>query len=139
MVAQKNGDKNYETQTASLYVYFLEWITYVAPVAISNSPTIALESTVSITRDPNAAPLVTTVGASGDATYPVAINGQGFTNDTVANTKVKFWRGVVVPLGDYQVKSDTLIWSKVPSGATSGRIAVTNSNGTGASTNTFTP
>ncbi len=139
VVAQKNGDKNYETQTAGFYVYFLEWLAPSAVTIITNSPTVALDSTVSITRTSGVAPLVTTVASSGDATYPVAISGQGFTDDTLANTKVRFWRGVEVPAGDYIIKSNTLIWSKVPAGATRGRIIVANTFGSGASTTTFSP
>jgi hypothetical protein len=139
VLAQKNGDKNYETQTAGFYIYFLEWLAPSAVTIITNSPTVALDSTVSITRTSGAAPLVTTVASSGDATYPVAISGQGFTDDSLANTKVRFWRGVEVPAGDYIIKSNTLIWSKVPAGATRGRIIVANTFGSGASTTTFTP
>jgi hypothetical protein len=139
VVAQKNGDKNYETQTAGFYIYFLEWLAPSAVTIIPNSPSVALDSVVSITRTTGTVPLVTTVTSSGDATYPVAISGQGFTDDTLANTKVRFWRGVEVPAGDYIIKSNTLIWSKVPAGATRGRIIVANTFGSGASTTTFTP
>jgi hypothetical protein len=120
-------------------VYFLEWIPYLPPVVIPSSPTIALDSVVEIIRDANAAPLVTTVSASNDPSYPVAINGLGFTDVASTNLQVKFWRGKVVAQGDFIVKSNTLIWSKVPAGATTGRVIVTNPYGSGASTNSFTP
>lgn len=138
LVAQKNGDKNYETQTASAYIYFVTWVPPVTS-APTTGPNIALIPFTPFDVDAYAAPYVSTVSASGDATYPIAISGSGFTNDTSVNTLVKFWRGVVVPTGDYIIKSNTLIWSKVPAGATRGRITVSNSFGSGASINPYTP
>jgi hypothetical protein len=136
--ATRSQDQNYETATVSGYIYFLIWSVAPTPT-IGSGPVIALNSEVSITRDPNAAPYISSVYASGDATYPVAIAGSGFTATAASDITVKFWRNQIVTSADFSVVSDTLIITKQPAGATVGRVIVTNSNGVGASPASFTP
>jgi hypothetical protein len=66
---------------------------------------------------------------SGSPGTPVTVNGSGFTGTSA----VKF-NGTAA---GYTVNSDTKITATVPSNATSGKIAVTNSLGTATSTQTF--
>jgi hypothetical protein len=137
----KSQDKNYETATVTISVYFLQFTAEVPLLSIPSAPGpgIALTGETPIIRDPHAAPTITSVGSSGDMTYPVAINGAGFSASTAANTTIKFWRNQVVNSPDFIIKGDTLIWSKQPVGATKGRLLVINSNGSAASIEDFTP
>jgi hypothetical protein len=141
VTAVKSQDKNYETATVSISVYFLQFIEELPILTVPSAPGpgITLTGETAIIRDPNAAPSVTSVSSSGDMTYPIAITGAGFSSSTAANTTIKFWRGQVVNSPDFIIKSDSLIWSKQPFGATKGRLLVVNSNGTGASLEEFTP
>ena len=68
--------------------------------------------------------------ASGPPLTSVTINGSGFTGTSA----VKF-NGTTA---SYTVNSNTKITATVPSNATTGKIAVTNSLGTATSTQTFT-
>jgi hypothetical protein len=99
---------------------------------------IAINGETSIIRTTNA-PAITGVSSSGDATYPLAITGSGFNGSTAALTTVKFWRGVSVNSPDFLIISDNLIWTKIPVGATAGRILVVNANGTAVSPGVYIP
>ncbi len=140
LTATRAQDQNYETKTASAYIYFLNWSLLNSPApAIGTGSTIALTGETAITRDPNQAPAITSVGLSGDFSYPVAIYGSGFTASTAAATTIKFWRGKTVSSSGFIIKSDTLIWTSQPAGATTGRLAVENSNGIAVSADAFEP
>lgn len=141
VTATKARDKNYETATVTIDVYFLQFVEELPVLVVPSAPGpgIALTGETAIIRDPNAAPSITSVGSSGDMTYPIAINGAGFSAATAANTTIKFWRGQVVNSPDFIIKSDTLIWSKQPLSATKGRLLVTNGNGSAVSPEEFTP
>jgi hypothetical protein len=137
---KKAASRNYLLETTTATVYFLAWVINQPTTQVGGGPTIALNSAgPQVTVDPDAAPVITDVGASGDATYPIAITGIGFTAANAGATTVKFWRDQEVGSGDFIIKSDTLIWSKQPAGATVGKIIVQNENGMGFSPNKFTP
>jgi hypothetical protein len=136
----KAASQNYLLETITVQVYFLSYVINQPTTQVGGGPTIALNSAgPQVTVDPDAAPVITDVGASGDATYPIAITGIGFTAANAGATTVKFWRDQEVGSGDFIIKSDTLIWSKQPAGATVGKIIVQNENGMGFSPNKFTP
>ena len=68
---------------------------------------------------------------SGPPGTTVTVNGSNFTGVTaikVNNTNATQWF----------VASSTLLYLRVPFGATTGKISVTNGSGTGVSTNNFT-
>ena len=136
---KKAASRNYFTETATASVYFLSWVINQPSNQTGGGATIAINGETSITRDPNAAPNITDVSASGDMTYPIAITGSGFTAANAGTTTIKFWRNQVLGVGDFIIKSDTLIWAKQPVGATVGKVLVTNNNGTAASPTNFTP
>jgi hypothetical protein len=135
----KAASQNYLIETATAYIYFFLYAINQPSPSAGAGPTIALGGQTSLTLDPNAAPTITSFGASGDATYPIAINGAGFTAASAGTTTVKFWRNQVVSVGDFTIKSDILIWTKQPVGATTGKIIVINNNGIASSTTNFTP
>jgi Concanavalin A-like lectin/glucanases superfamily len=140
VVLTKGSEQNYETQTVTAEVFFLTWIPdALPPTNPPAGPTIVITGETSFTRNPNALPTISSLGSSGDATYPVAINGSGFTASSAANTYVKFWFGKYVDPSDFIVKSDSLIWTKVAAGASSGPISVENGNGTARSVGSFQP
>ena len=136
---KKAASRNYFTETATAIVYFLAWVINQPSNQTGGGATIAINGETSITRDPNAAPNITDVSASGDMNHPIAITGSGFTAANAGTTTIKFWRNQVLGAGDFIIKSDTLIWAKQPSGATVGKVLVTNNNGTAASPTNFTP
>ncbi len=140
VVLTKSAEQNYETQTVTAEVFFLTWIQDLpAPTSPAPGPTIIITGETAITRNSNALPTISSFGASGDATYPVAINGSGFSASSAAETSVKFWMGKYVDPSDFIIKSDSLIWTKVAAGATNGPLHVENRNGTARSTGSFQP
>jgi hypothetical protein len=140
VVLIKGSEQNYETQTVTAEVFFLTWIPdALPPTNPPAGPTIVITGETSFTRNPNALPTISSFGSSGDATYPVAINGSGFTASSAANTYVKFWFGKYVDPSDFVIKSDSLIWTKVAAGAIYGPISVENGNGTARSVGSFQP
>jgi hypothetical protein len=136
---KKAASRNYLTETTTASVYFLIWVINQPSNQTGGGATIAINGETSITRDPNAAPNITDVSASGDMNYPIAITGSGFTAANAGTTTIKFWRNQVLGAGDFIIKSDTLIWAKQPVGATVGKVLVINNNGTAASPSNFTP
>ncbi len=135
----KAATRNYFVETATVQIYFLYlYVNQPAP-EVGSGPNIALSGVTSFTVSTSALPTISSVTSSGDMTYPVAITGTGFSASTAANTYVKFWRGVEVSSPDFIIKSDTLIWSKQPIGATKGRVYVQNGNGTAQSPSDYTP
>jgi len=79
------------------------------------------------------APIITSFSpALGSPGGAITITGTGFTGATA----VKF-NGTDVGASNFTVNSATQITAKVPGGATSGKITVTNPQGTGTSTNNF--
>ncbi|MEP6736643.1 MAG: IPT/TIG domain-containing protein [Chryseolinea sp.] len=79
------------------------------------------------------APVVTSfTPANGAPGVDVTITGTGFTG----TTSVRF-NGVEVGGGNFSVNSATQITGKVPGGATSGKITVTNPQGSSSSGNNF--
>ena len=137
--ATKAGDRNYETATVSGEIYFLLWRVNPSPATIGSGSVIALNAEVSITRNSNTAPAISSVASSGDFTYPIAITGAGFASSPQSSMVLKFWRNKVVPSADYVVKSDTLIWSKQPFGVTTGKVLITNEFGSATSVYNFSP
>lgn len=139
LLITKSASRNYFVETATVQINF--WYLYVNQPApeVGTGPNIALSGWTSFTVSTNALPTISSVTASGDMTYPVAITGTGFSASSAANTTVKFWRGVEVSSPDFIIKSDTLIWSKQPIGAAKGRVYVQNGNGTAQSPSDFTP
>jgi hypothetical protein len=140
LTATRSQDQNYETRTVSAYIYFLIWSAINSPApAVGSGSTIALTAETTLIRDVNLAPSITSVGLSGDLSYPVAINGSGFLSSSAGATTIKFWRGKTVSSSGFIIKSDSLIWSTQPAGATTGRLAVENSNGIAVSAAPFEP
>jgi len=76
-------------------------------------------------------PTITSIPASGAVGTPVAITGTGLTQ----TTKVTF---VGVAASGITVNSDTQVTATVPTGAKTGKIAVTTKGGSASSKTTFT-
>lgn len=148
----KAESQNYLLESATVQVYFMQFIPSQPTNQVGSGPGIGLNGATSITRDPNAAPSISSItfvpGYCSGVCYPEywAINGTGFgTGDNLVTT-VKFWRNKVLvmnqnPQGTTHVVTDTLIAfspSDIPVGATTGRITVTTPNGIAVSPEIFT-
>ncbi len=134
----KASSQNYLSESITVQIYFMIYVINQPSGQNGAGSTIGINGETSITRS-SGAPAITGVSSSGDLTYPIAITGSGFNGSSASETVVKFWRGVAVNSPDFIIKSDTLIWSKQPVGATTGKVLVVNSNGTGISPANFTP
>jgi hypothetical protein len=127
--ATKARDRNYETATATAFVYFLKYVINQPAASSSTSSEIALSGATSISVDSNAPPSITgfstltlSLGAGGTFT----ITGTGFTGSIT----VKFWRNKSLAATSGNGTSIAIPVSSIQSaGATSGRIAVITSVG----------
>ena len=138
LTVTKAQDRNYETATVSAFIYFITWVAPAAPT-VGTGPTIALNGENTVIIDERRAPVITSFGDSGNASYPVAINGAGFLSATAGVTEVKFWRDKSLNSSNFIIVSDSLIWSRQASGATKGKIYVINENGMAISPTSYTP
>jgi hypothetical protein len=135
VTAVKARDKNYETATVTISVYFLQYvIQQPAPVA-SPGPGIALSGVTSVTLDPNQAPTISGISiSSGRVGDTVTITGSGFTASALQS--VKFWRNIFAAIQG--TPTNTQIVVLVPAGATTGKILVTTANGSAITEGSFT-
>jgi len=138
LTATKAQDKNYETATATAFVYFLTY-TINQPVATpSTSSEIALSGATSVTLESTAPPSITglstlTLSLSGGGTF--TITGTGFAGSIT----VKFWRNKSISATSGNGTTITIPVSSIQStGATSGRIAVITSAGEAVSVDSLT-
>lgn len=137
VTAVKAQDKNYETATVTISVYFLEFvIQQPAPTTSSSSgPGIALTGLTTVTLDPNQAPSISSISiSSGRVGDTVTITGLGFTASALQS--VKFWRNILASVQG--TPTNTQIIVLVPAGALSGKIAVITANGTAITEGSFT-
>ena len=101
------------------------------PITVVNPAGTAVSSDPFVVSSTLVAPSnVTFTPANGPVGATVTINGQHFTGATEVD-----FNGT--PATTFAVTSDTKITAKVPSGATSGPISVTNTVGTGTSVANF--
>lgn len=137
VTAVKAQDKNYETATVTISVYFLEYVVQQpAPTTSSSSgPGIALTGLTSVTLDPYQAPSISSISiSSGRVGDTVTITGLGFTASALQS--VKFWRNIIASIQG--TPTNTQIVVLVPAGALSGKIAVITANGTAITEGSFT-
>jgi hypothetical protein len=138
----RGADRNFNSDTATAYVYFTTFVINQPATTVGGGPNIALSGSTSVTLDPNAAPTISAVTfvptycSMGMCTPDHwEISGAGFGAMGNTNTIVKFWRNKVVLWEDIAyttnyVVSDNLIRIQyVPAGATTGKITVTTANG----------
>ena len=134
----KGQDRNYETATVSALIYFLNWVAPVAP-APTTGPTIAITGENTVVVVVRRAPVITSLGNSGDASFPVAIYGAGFQSLGAGTTEIKFGRSLSVYSPDFIIVSDSLIKSRQPMGAPTAQIRVINENGMAISQEAYIP
>jgi hypothetical protein len=138
----KSADRNYLADTATAFIYFIEFVINQPAPAVGSGPTIALSGATSVTLDSNVAPTITAVTfvpfycSMGMCTPDHwQISGAGFGAMGNTNTIVKFWRNKVVVWEDiayttnYVVSDNVIRIQNVPAGATTGKITVTTANG----------
>jgi aqualysin 1 len=104
------------------------------PISVANNlgtGTSASNFTVSPSPPPSAPSISSFTPLSGPAGTIVQINGSGFTNVS----SVRFNGVAATP---WLVLSPTMLGARVPAGATTGKISVTNNLGTGESAKNFT-
>jgi hypothetical protein len=134
VTATKSRDKNYETATASIYIYFLNFIIDQPSPTVGSGSGIALSGATSVTRDPNAAPNISSLStytATAGVTQ-IVIYGGGFDHLNPAGITVEFWRGVAA--SGFSVGGlDNQITVTVPADATTGKVLVITPNGTAVS------
>jgi hypothetical protein len=131
LTATRAQDQNYETMTASAYIYFLNWVSANLPTPVPGTgSTITITGVTSLTRDVNLAPAISSLssysGTGGLST--IDINGAGFDHTNLAGITVKFWRNQVAS-GFSVSADDSRITVTVPLGATTGKVTVTTPNG----------
>jgi hypothetical protein len=130
LVATKARDRNYETATATAFIYFLNFVANQPAPAPSGGSAIALGGSTSITFDPNAAPTISSLStytATAGSTQ-IVINGAGFNQADIASITVKFWRNVLAS-GFTINGGNSQITVTVPAGATTGKVMVITPNG----------
>ncbi len=133
--AVKAQDKNYETATVSISVYFLDFVIQQSAPPASSGPGIALSGSTAVTLDPNQAPTISSISvSSGRVGDTVTISGVGFTASALQS--VKFWRNILASIQG--TPTNTQIIVLVPSGATTGKILVTTVNGSAVTEGAFT-
>lgn len=132
----KAADRNYLADTATAYIYFVEFVVSQPAPTVGSGSTIALTGETAIIRDTNQAPTISALSAtSGAVGSVVTISGGGFYFADASSLSIKFWRNIGALT--YTIVSDTTITVTVPVGATTGRILVTTPNGQATSV-TFT-
>lgn len=135
VTAVKAQDKNYETATVTISVYFLEFVIAQPSPPVSTGPGIALSGATSVTLDPNQAPTISSISiSSGRVGDTVTITGAGFTASALQS--VKFWRNVLATVQG--TPTNTQIVVLVPAGANTGKIVVITANGSAITEGSFT-
>jgi hypothetical protein len=131
LIATRAQDQNYETKTASAFIYFLDWRLLNSPAPVSGTgSTISLTGSTSVTLDTNVAPTITGLSTySGIAgSTQLIIYGAGFDSSNLAGITVKFWRNILA--SGFSVNAgNSQITVTIPAGATSGKVTVTTPNG----------
>jgi hypothetical protein len=131
LTATRAQDQNYETKTASAFIYFLDWRLLNSPApAQGTGSTIALTGATSVTLDSNVAPTITGLstytGMAGST--QLIIYGAGFDHTNPSAITVKFWRNQIA--SSFTVNAtDNQITVTIPAGATTGKVTVTTPNG----------
>lgn len=130
LVVKKAASRNYLSETATALVYFLNWIINQPTNQTGGGATIGLNGATAITRDPNAAPTISSLSTyTGQAgVTQIQINGGGFNHLDTSTIVVKFWRNVIAS-GFTVNAGDSVITVTIPAGATSGKVTVTTPNG----------
>jgi hypothetical protein len=135
VTAVKAQDKNYETATVTISVYFLQFVVQQPSPVTVPGPGIALSGATSVTLDPNQAPTISGISiSSGRAGDTVTITGSGFTASALQS--VKFWRNILAAVQG--TPTNTQIVVLVPAGATTGKIIVITANGSAITEGSFT-
>ena len=126
----KAGDRNYFSETLTASIYFLLFIINQPSNQSGGGPNIGLSGATPITRDPNAAPTISSLSTyTGQAgVTQIQINGGGFNQFDISTTVVKFWRNVIAS-GFTVNAGGSVITVTIPAGATTGKVTVTTPNG----------
>ncbi len=121
------------TAASAVTVTGTTFITATVPAgALTGSVTVTTGSTALTSSHPfSVLPTITSIPSSGSVGSPVAIEGTGLTQ----TTKVTFGG---VKATSFTVNSDTQVTADVPTGAKTGKIAVTTQGGSATSKTTFT-
>ncbi|MGA9498438.1 MAG: choice-of-anchor tandem repeat GloVer-containing protein [Terriglobales bacterium] len=121
------------TAASTIAVTGTSFITATVPAgALTGSVTVTTgSSALTSSRTFNVLPTITSIPSSGSVGTPVAIVGTGLTQ----TTKVTFGG---VKATSFTVNSDTQVTAYVPTGAKTGKIAVTTQGGSATSKTTFT-
>ncbi len=121
------------TAASTIAVTGTSFITATVPAgALTGSVTVTTgSSALTSSRTFNVLPTITSIPSSGSVGTPVAIEGTGLTQ----TTKVTFGG---VKATSFTANSDTQVTAYVPTGAKTGKIAVTTQGGSATSKTTFT-
>lgn len=130
------GDRNYLSDTTTVYIYFMNFVNNQPTVAVGSGPNIALSGINSVQLEATTAPTISGLSSSSGAVgSTITISGAGFYFAEPNNLSIKFWRNISA--STYTINSDSSVTVTVPIGATTGRIVITTPNGQAASS-TFT-
>jgi hypothetical protein len=137
LTATKARDKNYETSTATIGIYFLIYTPSQPSNSAGSGTSVTLNGATALAIDTTAPPSITslstlTISIGGTLT----INGSGFG---ASGLVVKLWRNKTVTPASTTASTITLNVSDIgTSGASTGRITVITVNGQAVSADTLT-
>ena len=135
VTAVKAQDKNFETATVTIGVYFLQFVIQQPSPVTTTGPGIGLSGATSLTLDPYQAPTISGISvSSGRVGDTVTITGAGFTASALQS--VKFWRNIVAAVQGTPTNTQVVV--VVPAGATTGKIVVITANGSAMTEGSFT-
>lgn len=130
LTIKKAASRNYLLESATAVIYFLNWVINQPSNQVGGGATIGLNGESSVTLDPNAAPMITSLStytAQAGVTQ-IVITGTGFNSLDTANIVVKFWRNKIAT-GFTVNAGNTEITVTVPVDATTGKVTVTTPKG----------
>jgi hypothetical protein len=137
----KASSRNYKAETLTATVYFMTFVNNQPTGQVGSGSTIALNGETSLTIDTTAPPRIVGFKSIGGMSITSAMAGSSIliivSNVGGAPISAKFWRNQVVDglsVGNF----GTQILVTIPLGATTGRVAITASNGEAVSASALT-
>jgi hypothetical protein len=146
----KAADRNYNADTATAVIWFLDFVNNQPTNQVGSGTTIALNGINTVTVETGTAPTISSVIRVSNCTPMcsdrIEITGSGFGVGGNADTYVKFWRNKLVSLGATNtlayVLADYLIYiylPAMPTGITPGPVTVGNKYGIAVTSSSYLP
>jgi hypothetical protein len=130
LFVKKAASRNYLLESTTAVIYFLNWVFNQPTNQVGGGAAIGLNGSNSVTTDPTAAPVITSLStytAQAGVTQ-IVIYGAGFNSLDTENIVVKFWRNKIAS-GFTVNAGNSEITVTVPAGTSTGKVTVTTPNG----------